>query len=117
MAIKIDAKQLAMLAKLRASLDDCASFFKCHPTTIKTWLKDNYDLSYTEFREQQLVHTKLGLTQKAIELAMGGDKTMMIFCLKNLCGWTDTPAPAEPVEIPRSVFSIVPKTVEQAKAQ
>lgn len=114
--IELDINQLAMLARFRATLDDCAAFFKVHPTTVKAFIKRRFELSYTEFREQQLVHTKLTLTQKAIDMATKGDKTMLIFCLKNLCGWTDNPLPPEPVEIPRAVFAVVPR-LEETKAK
>ena len=29
------------------------------------------------------------LTSKAVEMGLGGDRVMLIFALKNLCGWRD----------------------------
>lgn len=112
---KIDLEKMKMLARLRATLEDCAAFFECSTPTIKDWLKREHGLTYTEFKERQMVHTKLSLTQKALELANKGDKALLIFCLKNICGWTDLPIPQESAEIPRSIFSIVPKAVDPSK--
>lgn len=46
-------------------------------------------MTYIEFREQNMVHTRFELVQKALNKAKAGDNIMLIFCLKNLCGWTD----------------------------
>jgi len=34
-------------------------------------------------------HTRYALIQKAISEALNGNTTMLIFSLKNLCGWAD----------------------------
>lgn len=89
MAVDIDPDKLDALMRLKPSLDDTAAFFKCSDKTIERYIKAHYDLTFVEFRLQRMVHTRHSLIRKALEKALGGDNTMLIFCLKNLCGWSD----------------------------
>lgn len=43
----------------------------------------------TELREKRKDSLKLQLKRKAVTMALGGNVAMLIFCLKNLCGWSD----------------------------
>jgi AraC-like DNA-binding protein len=86
--IDIDMDQLAALCRMKPTQEDCAAFFKCSPDTIANKIKDETGLTFSEFREQSLVHTRFDLIRKAIKKADHSD-TMHIFCLKNLCGWSD----------------------------
>lgn len=47
--------------------------------------------SMTDYREKRKDSLKTQLKRKAVTMALGGHATMLIFCLKNLCGWTDQP--------------------------
>lgn len=85
----IDLVQLKALMRLKPSREDTAAFFECHPDTIDKLIRKEFDLTFSEFREQNMVHTRFSLIRKAIQKAEGGDNVMLIFCLKNLCGWTD----------------------------
>lgn len=87
--MEINPKQLAAFMRQKPTLADTAAFFECSQRTIERYIKDNFDLTFVEFREQKMVHTRHGLIRKALEMAMSGDRTMLIFSLKNLCGWTD----------------------------
>lgn len=43
----------------------------------------------TEYREKRRDSLKIQLKRKAVTMALGGNVSMLIFCLKNLCGWSD----------------------------
>jgi uncharacterized protein YbcV (DUF1398 family) len=88
-AIDIDKPKLKALMRLKPTLEDTASFFECSARSIERFIRDEYDLKFVEFREQNMVHTRLAIVRKAIEKAEKGDNVMLIFCLKNLCGWKD----------------------------
>lgn len=89
--VPIDAEQLEAFMRMKPSLADTAAWFKCGETTIADFIKANYGLTFREFREQKMVHTRHELIRTAIGKAMQGDNVMLIFCLKNLCGWSDKP--------------------------
>lgn len=103
----IDHDKLLQLMKFRPTREDCGAFFKVSPQTIDAHIERETGLSFKEFREQGMVHVRLSLIQKAIDMAQKGDRTMLIFSLKNLCGWNDNPTSNEQIEIPRAVISVI----------
>lgn len=84
-----DLPKLKALMRLKPTLEDTAAFFECSARTVERVIRDEWDLSFVEFRDQNMVHTRLGLVRKAISKAESGDNIMLIFCLKNICGWRD----------------------------
>ena len=85
----IDPIKLKAMMRFKPTLADTAAFFECSERTIERFIRGQFDLSFVEFREQNMVHTRLSLVRKALQKAENGDNVMLIFCLKNLCGWKD----------------------------
>ena len=77
------------LLAYKSSLVVCADILDCHENSIKNHIKKRYGLTFTEYAEKKLSRTKVKLVQKAIEMAMAGNVSMMIFSLKNICKWSD----------------------------
>ena len=87
---KLNEEQLRTLMRLKPTLKDAAAFFKVSTTQIERWVHIvEPGMTYVEFREQNSVNVRLGLVRKAVDMAMSGDKVMLIFALKNLCNWAD----------------------------
>lgn len=82
-------EQLKQFMRMKPTLEDTAAFFDVDPTTVARTIKENFGKTFTEFRQQNMVHTRHALIRKAIEKALAGDNTMLIFTLKNMCGWSD----------------------------
>lgn len=87
--IQIDLEQLTQLMRLQPSLEDTASVMGCGQSKIHTFLRDNLGVTFQEFREQNKGHARIKVMQKALEAVDKGSIPMIIFCLKNLWGWSD----------------------------
>lgn len=86
---EIDINQMKGLCRLKPRIEDIAAFFGCSHDTIERRVREwGYD-TFASFREENMVHTRFSIIRKAIEKAEKGDNTMLIFTLKNLCGWAD----------------------------
>lgn len=85
----LDPIQLKAFMRLNPSLKDTAAFFDCSIETVETRIKEGYNLSFPEFRDQNMVETRKMLIRTALKQARTGNTAMLIFCLKNLCGWKD----------------------------
>jgi len=85
----IDWSKLDGILALKGSLITCASLLDLHENTIKNHIKYRYGQTFTEYAERRLSPTKIRLIQKALEMAMKGNTSMMIFSLKNICNWAD----------------------------
>jgi hypothetical protein len=68
------------------------SAFKRVPSQSKLeyMLLDHYDcVNLTEYNEKHKDSLRSALKGKAVNMALSGNVPMLIFCLKNLCGWSD----------------------------
>lgn len=86
---EIDREKLEALCRMAPTLKDAAAFFKVNQDTITDRCKEWGYEGFSDAREQNMVHTRLSLIRKAINMAEAGNATMLIFALKNLCGWAD----------------------------
>ncbi|MEK6555389.1 MAG: hypothetical protein AABZ31_09125 [Bdellovibrionota bacterium] len=77
------------LMDMRPTLKQTASFFRTSEDTVQRRIKQWSGLSFTEFRDLHSAKLRLRLIQKAVQLAEASNTTMLIFALKNLCGWSD----------------------------
>lgn len=119
---EIDPRQLVLLLRLKPTIRDCAAFFECSDKAIERFIRREYDMTFTEYRERQVFHTKHKLVQKAISKAMEGDNQMLIFALKNLADWTDKKEVSGTIEVnsitdllltaDQDVLDVTPKELE-----
>ncbi len=82
-------ERLKTLLELKATKKICADILGVSQDTLRRRIEEKYKKSFSEYRDEKLSTTKIKLQQKAIMMALGGDRVMLIFCLKNICGWTD----------------------------
>lgn len=87
--INLDWKVLDTLLQFKVTLKFCAFELGCSENTIQRNIKEVKGMTFEEYHALKLNRTGVKLQQKAIEMAIAGDRTMLIFCLKNLAGWTD----------------------------
>ena len=87
--VDIDLNKLKEFMRLKPTSADAAAFFDVSRSALERLIRDKFDQTFSEFREAHMVHTRMNLVRRAIELGMNGNVTMLIFCLKNLCDWGD----------------------------
>lgn len=90
--------QLRALLRMKPTRKDCAAFFEVSEDTIERYIKRTYKITYAEFGDQNMVHTRFDLVRTAIRQAKSGNTAMLIFCLKNMCGWADKQEISTPSE-------------------
>ena len=74
---------------MKPTLKDAAAFFNCSEDTIERACKKLGASSFADFRNKNMVHTRHDLVRAAMRQALNGNTPMLIFCLKNMCGWAD----------------------------
>lgn len=109
--IPIDFAQLKALMRMKPTAEDCAAFFKCSVATIERRILANTvsdefpeGLTFAEFRDQNMVHTRFSIIRSILKKADQGDNIMLIYASKNLCGWNDGKTQDIKVEVNNSVL-------------
>ena len=64
-------------------------FFKIHKNSLNNWVKKNYKCTFDDLKKAQHSQVKLKLTAKQYELAMKGDRAMLIWLGKQWLGQTE----------------------------
>lgn len=114
--LEVDLTKLKALASYGATKKMCADVLGVSEDTLENRLKEHNLGTYKEFADAALGSTRIRLMTKAITMADQGNVTMLIFCLKNLCQWTDKvqvntqdDKPFELAYKPKSVRDVTPK--------
>ena len=87
--IQLNYDKLDALLQFKVTKAFCADYLGVSEDTIDRRIKEDHKKTFSEYHELKIARTGLKLQQKAIEAALSGNTTLMIFCLKNLCGWAD----------------------------
>lgn len=87
--VEVDWKILDALLQFKVTLNYCAEYLEVSADTIQRRCKEEKGITFSEYHELKMQRTAVKLQQKAIEMAISGNTTMMIFALKNLAGWSD----------------------------
>lgn len=82
-------RQLKAICRMKPTLADCAAFLEVNTSTIEKWVKRTHGVSFSEFREQNMVHTRFMIIREILEQCQKGNMTALIYASKNLCGWSD----------------------------
>ena len=88
---EIDWGKLDAILQFRPPLKTASEILEVSHDTLERRIKEKYDMTFTEYRDLKMGRVVLKLQQKAITDALAGNNTMLIFCLKNICGWSDNP--------------------------
>ena len=110
--VEVDFKTLDALLTAKVTLEFCADYLKCSQTAIRRRIHELHGKTFSEYNALKIQYTGMKLQQKAISMALGGHATLLIFCLKNLAGWTDKQDVENHVSIRR-----IEDIVKQAKAR
>jgi hypothetical protein len=85
---KIDADKLQKLMRMKPRLEDAAVVMGCSGKTIERFIRQEYNLSFSEFRDLHMAHCRFELVRTAYELAtVDKNVVALLFCLKNMCDW------------------------------
>jgi hypothetical protein len=87
--IDINWEEMDKLLAIQATKDEIAGWFKCSPDTIENKIRDKFQLTFSEYRDQKGAPGKISLRRKQYQTAMSGNVAMQIFLGKNWLGQSD----------------------------
>lgn len=83
--IDISLSELKFLMRFYPSLDEVSAWFECSSDTIERRVKEEWGMSFKEFRDKNTGKTRLLLKRKAITKALEEDnEKMLLYCLRTM---------------------------------
>jgi methylphosphotriester-DNA--protein-cysteine methyltransferase len=86
---ELDWKTLDALLQAKPTLAECADYLGCSGLYIEQKIRKEHDMTFSEYRALKMGRVKISLIMEAIQRAKAGNITILIFCLKNIAGWSD----------------------------
>lgn len=87
--MELTHENLINLMRFRPTLKEASEYFNTSEDTVERRIHKWEKTTFSIFKEKHSRSIKYKLIDKAIDMAMSGNSTMMIFALKNICGWGD----------------------------
>lgn len=87
---EIDERVFSEAIKMPLLKSDIASLLGVSEDTLERWVRSNFDCTFSEIREQNRSYLKRNILIKQYEVAMSGDRTMLIWLGKNYCDQVDS---------------------------
>lgn len=87
----IDQLQFEKLCSILCTLHDIAGFFDCSPDHILRWCKRTYDETFSDIFKKKSSGGRISLRRKQFEMAMAGDRVLLIWLGKQHLGQRDMP--------------------------
>jgi len=94
------------------SLRTAASMLDMSYDTLRRRILEKYNISWGDYKKQFLDQMAFRLKNKALTMALSGDRTMLIFSLKNMAGWSDKTETTHKAE---SIEDLVQKSKQEDK--
>jgi hypothetical protein len=85
----IDGAELKKLMAFHPSRQEAADWFEVSVSTLDRFIKREYACTYEEFRDKGFVRTKMAIKRKQIEMALSGDRVMLIWTGKQYLGQSE----------------------------
>lgn len=87
--IEIDWEQFDKLCQIQCSLREIASWFDCSEDTIERRVEETHKVKFADYFEQKRGKGKIALRRKQYEVAMSGDRTLLIWLGKQYLSQAD----------------------------
>ena len=84
-----DWKELNAILVFKMSKKFCSKYFGISEDTLERRIREEHDMTFTEYKEYCSGGLAMELQQVAIEKALDGNASMLMFALKNIAGWSD----------------------------
>ena len=97
--IEINWVDFDKLCHMQAPLSEIASWFDCSEDTIERRVKEEHGMKFADYYAQKRGKGKVALRRKQFDVAMSGDKTMLIWRGKQYLGQQDQVHIEEEIEL------------------
>ena len=86
---ELNYSELDALLQFKVTLHFCADYMNVSRDNIIRRLREDHDMTFSEFHKLKMEGTATKLQQVAISMALAKNAPMLTFCLKNLAKWSD----------------------------
>lgn len=85
----INWEKLEAYLQCGASAVSAAAMLGVHEKTLRRRVGQRYGMSFSEYKDKVGAGVQIMLVSKALKMAQAGNTAVMIFMLKNKCGYSD----------------------------
>lgn len=86
---EINWEEFDKLCRMQCTRKEIAAFFECDEKTISAAVEREKGISYSLYSEEKAAEGKQSLRRKQLQVAMGGNVTMLIWLGKQYLGQSD----------------------------